>query len=63
MVPGGDTLTPVLPLQLAIRGVSPIMLDVIALMILSAVTLPLGWFLYVKGIERARKDGTLTRWQ
>jgi ABC-2 type transport system permease protein len=63
MVPGGDTLTPVLPLQLVIPDIAPITLDIIALFIISAITMPLGWFMYVKGIERARKDGTLTRWQ
>ena len=54
---------PVLPLQLALQGISPIALDIIVLIIMSVVFLPLGWFMYVKGIEKARKDGTLTRWQ
>jgi ABC-2 type transport system permease protein len=63
MIPGGDTGTPVLPLQLALPGMDPIMLDIVALTVMSAVFLPIGWFLYVKGIERARRDGTLTRWQ
>jgi ABC-2 type transport system permease protein len=63
MIPGGDVLTPVLPLQLALRGLSPITLDILALALISAVFLPLGWFMYVKGIERARREGTLTRWQ
>lgn len=63
MVPGGDTLAPVLPLQLVMRGINPIALDIIALVFMSAAFMPLGWFMYVKGIERARKDGTLTRWQ
>ena len=63
MIPGGETLTPVLPLQLALQGISPIALDIIVLIIMSVVFLPLGWFMYVKGIEKARKDGTLTRWQ
>ena len=63
MIPGGETLTPVLPLQLALQGISPIALDIIVLIIMSVVFLQLGWFMYVKGIEKARKDGTLTRWQ
>ena len=63
MIPGGETLTPVLPLQLALQGISPIALDIIVLIIMSVVFLPLGWFMYVKGIEKARKDGTLIRWQ
>jgi len=63
MIPGGDTTVPVLPLQLALRGIRPVALDVLALAAMSAVFMPLGWFLYVKGIEKARRDGTLTRWQ
>ena len=63
MIPGGDLLTPVLPLQIAMQNISPISLDIIVLVIMSLVSLPLGWFMYVKGIEKARKDGTLTRWQ
>ncbi|MCL2322535.1 MAG: hypothetical protein FWC47_10605, partial [Oscillospiraceae bacterium] len=63
MVPGGNTQASVLPLQLVMKGINPIALDIIVLVIMSAVFLPLGWFMYVKGIERARKDGTLTRWQ
>ena len=63
MVPGGETLTPVLPLQLAVTSLSPVAIDLLALAVMSAVFLPLGWFMYVKGIQRARRDGTLTRWQ
>jgi ABC-2 type transport system permease protein len=63
MIPGGDTLAPALPLQMAFTVIDPITLDIIALAIMSALFLPLGWLMYVKGIERARRDGTLTRWQ
>jgi ABC-2 type transport system permease protein len=63
MIPGGDALTPVLPLQLALSGLSPVTLDILVLAVMSAVFLPLGWFMYVKGIEKARREGTLTRWQ
>ena len=63
MIPGGDISTPVLPLQLALPGMHPVTLDVIALIAMTLVFLPLGWFLYIKGIEKARRDGTLTRWQ
>ena len=63
MIPGGDVLTPVLPLQLAIQGISPIMLDILVLAVMSLIFLPLGWWMYIKGIERARREGTLTRWQ
>ena len=63
MTPGGDIGARVLPLQLALPGTSPIMLDILVLLLMSAVFLPLGWFMYIKGINRARRDGTLTRWQ
>ena len=63
MIPGGDVATPVLPLQLALSDVSPVTLDVLVLVVMTAVFVPLGWFLYVKGIGKARRDGTLTRWQ
>ena len=63
MIPGGDTQAPVLPLQLAVQGISPIALDIAVLSLMSAVFLPLGWFMYIKGIEKARREGTLTRWQ
>jgi len=63
MIPGGDITTPVLPLQLALPGVAPVTLDVLVLVAMCLVFMPLGLFLYVKGIKRARRDGTLTRWQ
>jgi len=63
MIPGGELSTPVLPLQLALSGINPVTLDIIALIIISAVFMPLGCYMYVKGIQKARKDGTLTRWQ
>jgi ABC-2 type transport system permease protein len=63
MIPGGDVTTPVLPLQIAMPNISPITLDIIFLIIMSIVFLSLGLFMYVKGIEKARRDGTLTRWQ
>lgn len=63
MIPGGEMTTPVLPLQIAMPNINPITLDVIVLTIMSIVFLSLGLFMYVKGIEKARKDGTLTRWQ
>jgi ABC-2 type transport system permease protein len=62
IVPGGDINARVLPLQ-KIISLSPITLDITVLLIMTIVTLPLGWWMYVKGIERARREGTLTRWQ
>lgn len=62
LIPGGDLYAKVLPLQKMIN-ISPISLDVIVLVMMSVLTLPLGWWMYVKGIDRARREGTLTRWQ
>ncbi|HET8625819.1 MAG TPA: ABC transporter permease [Thermomicrobiales bacterium] len=61
--PGAEVGYPVLPLQQALPGLSPVAVDGLALLALSALLLPLGFFLYGRGIERARRDGTLTRWQ
>lgn len=61
--PGAHVGYAVLPLQQALPGFSPVMVDAAALVVMSAVLLPLGFFLYARGIERARRDGTLTRWQ
>lgn len=63
MIPDGNTRTPVLPLQMSMQNINPITLDIIVLVLMSAIFLPLGWIMYVKGIEKARRDGTLTRWQ
>lgn len=54
---------PVLPLQSALPGLSPLAVDTLMLALLSVVLLPLGFYLYGRGIERARREGTLTRWQ
>jgi len=63
MIPGGNVTAPVLPLQLAFPFINPINLDITVLILMSVVFLPLGWFMYIKGIEKARREGTLTRWQ
>jgi len=63
MIPGSNIHAPVLPLQLVLPWVNPVSLDVVVLVCMSLVFLPLGWFMYVKGIEKARREGTLTRWQ
>ena len=63
MIPGGNITEPVLPLQIAFRFINPVTLDIITLLVMSVFFLPLGWFLYVRGIEKARREGTLTRWQ
>jgi len=63
MIPGGNTGAPVLPLQLALIRINPVTLDIAVLALMSLVFLPLGTFMYNKGIEKARREGTLTRWQ
>ena len=62
IVPGGNVLVKVLPLQ-HLLPFSPIATDLMALVIMVAFTFPLGTWMYVRGIEKARKEGTLTRWQ
>jgi hypothetical protein len=36
--------------------------DLVVLLVLTAIFLPLGWWLFPLGIEKARRNGTLTRW-
>lgn len=62
VIPGGNLTAQVLPLQKVIN-LPPITLDITVLIVMSVITVPLGWWMYIKGIERARKEGTLTRWQ
>lgn len=61
--PNAQMSQPVLPIQHALPGLSPVMVDGLALGLLSVTLLPLGFYLYGRGIERARGNGTLTRWQ
>lgn len=61
--PGAQVEVPVLPIQHALPGLAPIAVDGLALAVLTAVLLPLGVHAYGRGIERARRNGTLTRWQ
>jgi len=63
LCPGAVLDDPVLPIQHAFAGVSPLLIDGVALGLLGGVLLPLGLYLYGRGIERARGNGTLTRWQ
>jgi ABC-2 type transport system permease protein len=62
MVPGANLSIPVLPLQ-KVWHLSPISIDMIMLSAMSVLFIYLGFFLYVKGVEKARRNGTLTRWQ
>ena len=61
--PGAHLDAPVLPIQYALPGLAPIAVDGLALLLLAAVLLPLGFLAYGRGIELARRKGTLTRWQ
>jgi ABC-2 type transport system permease protein len=63
LCPGAQLDAPVLPIQYALPGLSPILIDGLALTLLAAVLLPLGFLAYGRGIELARRNGTLTRWQ
>jgi len=63
MIPGGNTVVPVLPLQLALPQINPVTMDLLVLLLMSLIFLPLGRFMYIRGIEKARREGTLTRWQ
>lgn len=60
--PGANADVPVLPIQHVLPW-SPIVVDEVALGLFSVILLPLGFYLYGRGIEKARRDGTLTRWQ
>lgn len=62
MIPGGNLNTPVLPLQ-KLFGIAPIRLDIIVLLVMSVLFIYIGFYLYGLGIKKARKNGTLTRWQ
>lgn len=61
--PGAQVNAPALPIQFALPGLSPLAVDGLALLALTALLLPLGVLAYGRGIERARREGTLTRWQ
>lgn len=61
--PGARADAPVLPVQFALHGLSPVAVDGLALLVFTVVLLPLGVVAYGRGIERARRNGTLTRWQ
>jgi len=61
--PGAQASVPVLPIQQALPAVSPVLIDGGALLLLTVILLPLGILAYGWGIERARRNGTLTRWQ
>lgn len=61
--PGARVSAPMLPIQHALPGLAPLAVDGLALGLLTMILLPLGVLAYARGIERARRNGTLTRWQ
>ncbi len=63
MDPHGRFSGAVLPIQRVLPGLSPLLVDLLALALMSATLVPLGLHLYGRGIEKARREGTLTRWQ
>jgi ABC-2 type transport system permease protein len=63
LCPGAQSDVPVLPIQHVFSGISPVLIDGVALTLFTVILLPLGVFAYGRGIERARRNGTLTRWQ
>lgn len=52
----------VLPLQRVLPW-SPLVVDGVMLFVMGGVFIPLGLWLYGRGIEKARREGSLTRWQ
>ena len=61
--PGARASVAVLPIQQVFPGVSPVLIDGAALVLFTVILVPLGVLAYGRGIERARRNGTLTRWQ
>ena len=59
--PGADVDAPTL-LAHYWTGWGAVTTDLVILVIMTAIFLPLGWWLYPLGIEKARRNGTLTRW-
>jgi ABC-2 type transport system permease protein len=57
----GSAQLPPLPLHAAL-GLEPLLGDCLALAIYAAVTLPVGWVLFQRGLRLARTDGRLSRW-
>lgn len=62
MDPGAHLGGAVLPIQ-QVLGWPPLTTDFAVLALMSLTLVPLGLFLYGRGIEKARREGTLTRWQ
>lgn len=63
LCPGAHVDEPVLVIHHWLSDVPPLLLDGLALGAGSLILVPLGAILYRAGIEKARRNGTLTRWQ
>lgn len=62
LCPSASFRGPVLPIQSALP-LSPLVVDALALTLMAVLLLPIGFWMYARGIEKARRNGTLTRWQ
>jgi ABC-2 type transport system permease protein len=63
LCPDSDLAAPNLVLHKALPMLTPVQVDAVALAVSIALFIPLGLWLYRAGIEKARRNGTLTRWQ
>ena len=63
LCPGAQVDEPVLILHHWLSSIPPIVVDGLALGIGSLILVPIGAVMYRAGIEKARRNGTLTRWQ
>jgi ABC-2 type transport system permease protein len=62
LCPGASFTGAVLPIQ-KVLPFSPLAVDALALTAMAVLLIPLGFWMYARGIEKARRNGTLTRWQ
>jgi ABC-2 type transport system permease protein len=58
---GGTIGAKTLPIH-GMFAANPMLVDMMALIAFSFVTLPLGWWMYNQGVRRAKTDGRLSRW-
>ncbi len=58
---GGETEALTLPLHRVV-GLNPIIINTLLLGLFAAVIMPLGWWLFGKGLRSARRDGRMAWW-
>jgi len=58
---GGDFKNPTIPVH-RLFGLTPLLTDILMLIAFSVVTVPLGWWMYDRGVRKAKTDGRLSRW-